>query len=263
VSDRPTAALSALALVLLAAGCDRAATGVDLWRAGRFSDSLAAFRDEADRAGGGASPELLYDRALAAARAGEPDEAESAAGAAAARGGPEFAELRGFLRGNAAYSRAETFEFQADLPAAPPDCLDRAIGEAQAARDAWTRAASDRRGWPAAERNARRAAILLDHLKAKKASGATNAAKVQGGRPRIAEAKPQDRADAPPLPEPPRPQRDSKPPIAAAPGAAEETPLTRADVLKLLDRLDAKEREKLDLRRARRAEQPADVERDW
>jgi len=264
VPDRRKAALTAIVLSLLVAGCDATATGVEHYRAGLYPEALAAFRDAERRAGEDASPELLFDHALAAARSGEPAEVDSAADAAAARGGREFAELRDFLRGNAAYSRAETAEFQADLPMAPPDSIDRAIALATTARDAWTRAAAARGDWPAASRNAQRAEILVAHLRAKKAAGGKGD-RVAGGRgkPRIvAGEKPPESPDAPPLPEPPRPQRDA--PSGTKPAAETPVvPLTRAQVLALLDRLDAKEREKLDLRRARRAEQPADVERDW
>jgi hypothetical protein len=263
VRHRSNAALTAILFVV--AGCDRTAAGVDHYRAGRFPEALAALRDAERRAGDAASPELLYDHALAAVRAGEPAEVDAAADAAAARGGPEFAALREFLRGNAAYSRAETAEFQADLPAAPPDSIDRAIAHAQTARDAWTRAAAARGDWPAANRNVQRAAILIDVLKAKKAAGGKND-RVAGGRGKpkiVAGEKPPENSDAPPMPEPPRPQRDATPDKRTAAAEAPVVPLTRAEVLHLLDRLDAKEREKLDLRRARRAEQPADVERDW
>jgi hypothetical protein len=264
VPDRPKAPLTALALLLCVAGCDRTAAGIERYRAGLYPEALAAFRDAEQRAGDGASPELLYDHALAAVRAGEPAEVDAAADAAAAHGGPEFAALREFLRGNAAYARAETAEFQADLPMAPPDSLDRAIAHATTARDAWTRAAVARGDWPAAQRNVRRAEILIDHLKEKKAAGGKGD-RVAGGRPKpkiVAGEKPPENPDAPPLPEPPRPQRDA-PSATKTAADAPVVPLTRAEVLRLLDRLDAKEREKLDLRRARRAEQPADVEKDW
>jgi hypothetical protein len=263
VPHRPAKALTLLASIVLVAGCDAAAPGVEHWRAGRFPEALAAFRDAETRAKGDASPEVLYDRALAATRAGSPAEVDAAADAAAARGGAEFAELRDFLRGNAAYSRAETSEFQADIPGSPPDSIDRAIVHAESARDAWTRAAAARSGWPAASRNARRAEILVEHLKKKKAAGPTGAKKAPNAKPRLVEGeKPPDDAEAPPMPEPPKPQAGPpQPPVEAS--APPEAALSRAEVLQLLDRLDAKEREKEGVRRARRAAQAADVERDW
>ena len=67
--------------------------GVRAYREGRFREALEKFTEAERNAGDDASAELLYDKALAALRAGELLVAEASAGRAADRGGPELAVL--------------------------------------------------------------------------------------------------------------------------------------------------------------------------
>src|SRR6185436_14262267 len=73
-----------------------------------------------------------------------------------------------FLQGNVAFSRSERSEFEVRELGADRAALDRAIAQAEAARDAWQRAAASRADWPAARRNVERAQqrlVALEELR--------------------------------------------------------------------------------------------------
>jgi hypothetical protein len=237
-----------LPLSLLLAASDPFDTGLLAYREGRFAEALRAFSEAVDAAGEEASPALLYDQALAALRSGALGEAEAAANRAAARGGPDFAARSDFVRANVAFTKCEWTEKQADHPAAPPFALDSAIRYAETARDLWASAAMSRPDWPEARRNVERALLKLEALREKKA-----------------------RAQEPPRKEPEKkPEPRPLPPEPEGPLAEEETSieprledLTAEEVMRLLDKLEEKEQEKLEMRRARRSRQPVEVERDW
>ncbi len=259
--------LLALPLALTLAACDDTRDGAAAFEAGRPKDALAAFAAAAERAGDAASSELLYDVALASLATGDHAAAVTAADLAAARGGDgaEFAALRDFVHGNAAFARAELAEFQVDMPGNSQAALERALTEAKAARDSWQRAASSRESWPAATRNAERAAILLRSLETKKSDLETRSGKP---KPRVILPKPKTpdpapgEPDKPPLPPPPKPGTE-KPPEPPKTGEATPADLTREQVARLLERLAEKEREKTAARKAQRETQPPDVEKDW
>ncbi len=207
-----------------------------------------------DDAGESAAPELLYNRALAALGAGELRAAEIAAEKAAARGGPEFAALRDFLLGNAAFARSVAASAQAAAPEAEPFAFDLAIAHAEAARRFWQRAALSRADWPEARRNVERVLLQLQDLRGRKE---------QAEKERKARAR---------LPEPPPPQADPGPQDPLARGEEEglaplfePQPLDRsADLVeRLRERLARKENEKRALRQAARRERQAGVEKDW
>ena len=107
--------------------------------------------------------------------------------------------------------------------------------------------------WPKARRNCERALRKIRTLRLKKAE---------------AEDKQRRRSDPNPKPRPnPRP-----PPVDPAPGKKiDEDPnakiattrLSPTEVIKLMDRLAEKEREKLEVRRAERKRQATGAKRDW
>jgi hypothetical protein len=198
---------------------------------------------------GGEEPAAaLHNRAVAALQAGDLVAAEIAAEKAAARGGPELEGLRDFVIGNAAFVRCEKEELAAYGPRGAA-ALETAIGHAKQARDSWALAAARRADWPEARRNVERARIKLDLLAKKKD-----------------ELTP---ANPPPKPKPPPPPKDQP-----APRKPEDfTPAPRVDpqldevpaedVVKLLEKLKAKEQDKLRVRRAERQSGRYAVERDW
>jgi hypothetical protein len=228
-------------LLLLLAGCDGTAKGREAYRDGRYEEALLAFD--------GSSPEVFYDRALAALRVGQWDVALEAASEAAARGGPEFAARRDFVRGNVAFARSEEAEAEAARPGADPTARERAQAHAEDAVAAWRSAAMSAPDWPEACRNVERALLRLDRLRERR---------TDGGQPdRPSDPKPGPSPPGEPPPPPPDPGEEEAPP---GPEAKELAP---GDVLRLLERLKEKEREKVALREARRAAPAKGVERDW
>ncbi len=233
-------ALTVLALLL--GGCSD--PGVQAYREGRFRDAHRAFQ----AAGEDASAERLFNRALAALRVGDLSDAEAAAAGAAARGKPEIEALSDFLRGNAAFARCRMAERQASTAAAEPFAFDVAITYARKARRLWQLAAMSRPDWPAARRNVERALLKEEELKRRKADR---------------DEEQRRKTDRPPRPQPkppPTPVPDAEPDPAVDPQLKELAP---EEVLRLLDKLAQKEREKRALRRSQRKARTAGVERDW
>ena len=235
-------------VLLLVAGGDFAA-GVAAYREGRYSEALEAFARAEREAGERPSPELLFDKALAALGAGELDTAEDAAGRAAALGGAEFAALRDFLAGNAAFLRSVDAERETLKPLPPPSAFDVAIAEAETAGRAWQRAALARADWPAARRNVERALLRSEALRQRKAA----AEKDRQTMPKPRDVLASEAEQPNPPPPQPEPEPDREPPVA----------LSREQLLALFEKVDAKEEQRVALRKELREKQRARVERDW
>lgn len=241
-----TATLIGLLLLLLLFGCGGDG-GAEAYREGRFEEAYALLSEEVETEGESASPELLYNHALAALRVGEPRLAQFSADKALGRGGEAFGPRCRFVLGNAAFAQALNAERQADTPEAEPFAFDVAIRYAGIARDSWALAAAIRVGWPEAERNVERALTKLQEL------GEKRAAAEERNKPRTA-----PKPDPLPLPG----GGDQKVTEDGVPEAL-LTRLTEEQVLALIERLGEKEREKLTVRRAHRRERMRDVEKDW
>ena len=244
--------ISLACLALLAAG-DPFDSGLTAYQEGRFKESLDLFRAAEKAAGRAAPTELVYNRALAALRAGELRESETAAQRAAARGGADFMPLCLFLKGNAAFARCELAAAQAETPGAPPFAYDAAISLARTARTAWQRAAMSRPDWPAARRNVERALLkeeALAKLKKARARGETKKMPAKARPHLVPMDKPGAEKERKKVEEAPSPQKE----------AARFSPV---QVKRLLDFLNRKEKEKIDLRRSRRRARQGGVERDW
>lgn len=242
------AALTALLLLALAlAGCDGGGEARRAYEQGRFEEAHDSYGAALAEAGDGASAELLANGALAAIRAGKPGDAESFAERAAARGGPEVAARALFLRGSAAFQRCGTATLQADTVEAEPFAFDVAIAYGEKARDLWGAAAATRPDWPEARRNVERALLELDEIREKK---------------REAERRRARRANPPPKPKPlPAPSGDEEKTEEEKAAEAMNAELGPEQVLALFEKLREKEREKLELRRSRRA--AAGGGKDW
>jgi len=195
-----------------------------------------------------------YNRALAAMRAGEPRIAAAAAERAAALDGGAIRELAIFLRGNAVFAQCLTAERAAGSAAAEPFAFDVAITYGEAALRYWSQAAMLRGDWPSARRNVERALLKIRELRRKKAE---------------AEEKQRRRSDPTPKP---KPQPDPPPVNPDAGKTIEEDPnakvqaskLSPAEIVKLMDRLAAKEKQKLQLRRSERGKRATGAKtRDW
>lgn len=182
--------------------------------------------------------ERAFRETVAALQKGELRKAESAAAKAAAGD---------FLMGNVKFAKCELAERQAEQPGAEPFAFDIAINYAQSAHEAWQRAALSRDDWPAARRNVERALLKIEELKKKR------------------DEKQQDRKKKP-TPQPkPQPQKNpvKQPQPKPAPDKPQRKELSPEEVLRLLDRLAQKEKDKLALRRTEKKKRSAGVERDW
>ncbi len=226
--------------------------GAAAYREGRFGEALQEIGAAEQALGDDAPAELLVNRALAALAAGRANEAEWSIEKAVARGGPAHAPLRDFLRGNAAWARCTIAELQASGPEAEPFAFQVAIGHAEAALGHWQEAARTRHDWPAAARNVERALRKIRELRVQKT--AAERRKAQRPKPEGAEPQPQ---------QPPPPDPDRPPSTEAAELTAQNMALPPELVLRLLQRLDAKEREKNELRRAEQERPGTRAERDW
>ncbi|MBI3820093.1 MAG: hypothetical protein HY286_15475 [Planctomycetes bacterium] len=312
--------LAPLMLASAAAGEDPFETGLKLYKEGKFAEALESFKKaEAESKEG--FPELYYNKAVAAYRAGDDHEAEASAERAAAGGGDDYISARDFLRGNIAFRRAENLEKEAEAPppagpvppslqngaAAPPApdpvaIYTRAIGQAEAARDAWIasatkRAASLASAAPgAAERNVERAILKIEELNRKKEEAEKKQKEQKKddqkkkddnkkddkqkpeSRP---ESRPQDGSESRPESKPSQdqdPQKDKQDPRdpkdnpedqnkdqknedKQKPEEQDPNKLTQAQIQKMLDKLDDKEKQRLNLMKAKA--RVIRVAKDW
>jgi hypothetical protein len=248
--------MNAFLLALLLATGPGFDAGMKAYAEGRHRDAFLAFDGARRDAGDEASPELLYNLALAAVRCGELEQAQAAAEEAATRGGPDFAARREFLLGNIAFARCEESIAEMNQPEALLSALDSAIAHADIAKSSWQRAALARSGWPEARRNVERALLLEGALKRRKEAEARKKAKTPEIRPRL-EPKAEEGDD-----EEEDPGGKGKETEEEATIEAQKTKLSPEEVRLLLDRLVEKEKEKRALRRARKPTK-VPVEKDW
>jgi len=234
----------ALVGLLLLVG-DPPSEGVRAYRDGNFREAFAAFTAAEAAAGDHASPELLYDLAIAALQVRQLRIAEYTAEKLVARGGPDYADIRESLLGNVAWCRAERAAAEGDLPDPDPTAFDRAVRHARSAIGLWQGVAMRRSDLPAARRNIERASTVLAELERKKKA-----------------AEDQRRAKKE---QEPGEVRDS---ATAQPEETEQAPVPQreptATSLELIETQLAKlQREKRALRQSLRQARSANVERDW
>ena len=179
-------------------------------------------------------------------------------------GSEEVAARRDFLEGNAAFARSEEAERAAKQAGADPTTLDFAIVRAEDAVAFWRKAAVTRDDWPEARRNVERGLLLLKRLRA-----------AQAEKNKKPDSKPSEPSDAKPVPPPdakplvPPPPPPPPPPPKSSDGAESPKPeastpdLTPEQVMKLLEVLQEKEKQKLAARRADRRARSLDVDKDW
>jgi tetratricopeptide (TPR) repeat protein len=244
------AALLAVAL-LATRGDDAFDVGRAAYEAGEFDRALATFRAAIAAAGEDPPPELCFDQALCALRAGRLDEAEAAAYVAVLFGGDRYFELCDFLVGNVAFERCTLAERQAEAPLAEPMAWEVALAHADGARARWQAAAIARPDWPQARRNVERALRRIDELRRRKEAAAAENARARSAEPRIEETQaPPDSSTAPEE----RLTEERRP-------APVEVELSAEELAHLPERLLERERAKLELRRSRRSRLQS--EGDW
>ena len=182
---------------------------------------------------GSSDGRTALEAARAHLRAGDLAAAEAAAERAAASD-DALDPWRAFVRGNAAFARSVSLDEEVSRPNADPRARTTALSFAEDALAYWRAAASSRRDWPAARRNAERALIRIDKLR-------------EQGREKRKKAPEQKKEDDP-EPKPARVEMQELPP---------------SQVMALLELLQAKEQQKRKDRRDQRRAASARVERDW
>lgn len=226
---------------------DRFAAAVADYRAGRHAEALAGFAALLAERGDAAAPELLANTALAALRLQRAADAEGPARRLRQHAEAGHRASGAFLLGHAAFQRCLRAEAAAKLQDAEPGAWDAALRAADQAVEQWLAADAERAGWPEAVRNAERAAHKRAELQVQRQAAEQN---------RPAPKQEPDRPVPPPEPTP------DEPPEALEPEMVKDA-LAPAEVARLLDRLQQKDREKRLARQARQAAAATAGERDW
>ncbi|MBL8724742.1 MAG: hypothetical protein JNK49_11885 [Planctomycetes bacterium] len=222
------------------------ALAVAEYQAGRYAEAYAAYAVLGAEANA-PSAEVRLGLALAAVRVQRTGDAEAALRPLLDGGvAPEILAEAQFVSGLAFWQRAERAEAAAQLQDAEPFALASAQRAAAQALGAFCAADRTRGGWPAALRNAERAARLGAALEQLAVRQPPNGARQEPDAP------------PPPEPEPPRPEAPDE-----APPELVQEPLSAAAAAELLLRVQQREREKLQVRRAGQRRAGRAGERDW
>jgi hypothetical protein len=226
--------------------------GLAAYRAARYAEAAANF-ETLTRGPLGDSKELWFAHALAALRAGELETAASATERFAELGGGVEAARAEFLRGCVVQHELQRSLAAANEGAASREATMAALALAQRSREAFvlavTRGGND---WPEARRNAERLELTIADL----------AQRLAANEDVVDEKRTLPREVPIPLPLPAT-ERDDAEPREVEPELAAETPRSDAELLRLLELLERREREKLASRRAAREARSDAVERDW
>lgn len=255
--------LLTLSAALPAQGTVGFAAAEQAYREGRFAEAQRAFAALETQAGAAASPELLFDLALAALANGEIELAEASVERAAARGDQAFAARRDFVLGNIAWARGQAAAALATQVEAEPFAFRPALMHIEAARNSWLRATlasmQDQADRAAARRNVERAMLRLLELQQLRDAAEARRRKESGG----GDARPKLVPDGDDQGE----SGNSRPGTDTATEANELQPLTvelsAAELAAMFERLDSKAQEKRAMRRERKIAQRVSVERDW
>ncbi len=145
-----------------------------------------------------------------------------------------------FLDGNAAYEGSLALDEAA--AAGDREAFNAAVMRAETALAYWQRAAASRADWPQARRNVERALLRLEELREKRRDS---------GKKKKAPKK-KDESET---------KDDEK--MKAPPRRVATKALPKERVLGILDLLEKREQKRRALRMKKRAEQSANVERDW
>jgi len=225
-------------------------SGVRAYQERRFKEAFDAFCLAEKAEGDNASCELLYNKALAAIRAGKPKAAESAAEMVVSRGGEKYIKIRDFIFGDTAYLRCLNVEALADMPESMPALYDHAIHHARTAMSFWKMALMGKPDWPEARRNLERVMLKLNELKKKKEEAEKRKKK---------KIKQPDPKLDPELSDPENPDKIEEE-VKVEPVLDELPPEL---VKRLFDKLNEKEKEKRKMRRELKKQKKYEVEKDW
>ena len=168
------------------------AAGIAAYQQGDFEKAMHLFEAAAD---GYHSVTLQKNLALAALRFGDLESARTATALVASLGNAEDLIWHDFLLGNLAWKRSLRAEVEAHGPVPPAGALERAIAQAEVARDAWQAVLDAESGWPEAQRNLQRVTARLLTLAEELASS------TGGDTPESTKMPSPSEADTPPVSE--------------------------------------------------------------
>lgn len=137
------------------------AAGIIAYQQADFEKAVHLFEESAKRIH---SVPLQKNLALAALRFGDLENARFATALVASLGQTKDLAWHDFLLGNLAWERSLRAEVEAHGPVPPAGAVERAIAQAEVARDAWQSALNAASGWAEAERNLQRASARLQAL---------------------------------------------------------------------------------------------------
>jgi hypothetical protein len=256
--NRPRALLAASLLAVTAFAGDAFLRGERAFGQRDFVAAAAAFAEAIAEAGENAPPEWRYDHALASFAAGKLEDAEASAQRAAAVGSEGLRQQALHLLGCVEWKRAEAAAAMAAQVEAEPFLFDQAIERVSKARACWIDAATGDAPRPESVRNAERALLLLQRLREQKAEK-DRQRKAAGAKQRpmgVPDARDSGNEKAGQGKDGQKDQQDN-------PLAPLQVELTKEQLDRMFEKLEQKDREKLQLRRSLRAQRGGNAERDW
>ncbi len=256
--NRPRALLAACVLAVTVFAGDAFVRGERAFEQRDYAAAAAAFAEAIAEAGDDAPAEWRYDHALAAFAMGALDAAQASADRAAAQGGADLRRRSLHLLGSIEWKRAEAAAAMAAQVEAEPFLFDQAIERVMQARAHWIDAATSEAPRLESIRNAERALLLLQRLREQKAEK-DRQKKAAGAKQRpmgVSDAK--DSGD-----EKVGGDRNGSKDQQDNPLAPLQVELSKEQLDRVFEKLEQKEREKLQLRRSLREQRGGNVERDW
>ena len=223
-----------------------------------YAAAAAAFAEAIAEEGDHAPVEWRYDHALASFAGGSLDAAQASAERAAAHGEGALRSKALHLLGSVEWKRAEAVVAMAMQVEAEPFLFEQAIERTARARALWVDAATGDAPEGESVRNAERALLQLQRLREQKAQKERER-KAAGGEQRpmaVPDAK--EGGDEKPGDAKGRDKDEQDNPLAPL-----RVELTQEQLDSMFEKLEQKDREKLQLRRSLRAQRRGGAERDW
>ncbi len=223
-----------------------------------YAAAAAAFAEAIEQEGDRAPIEWRYDFALASYAAGSLDAALDSASRVAQQADGRLRQEALHLLGSIEWKRAEAIAAMAMQVEAEPFLFDQAIERVARARASWVDAAIGDDAAPESVRNAERALQRLEQLREQKAE------KDRQRKAAGAKQKPMAVPDGKDSGEEKQGgNKDGEKDAQDNPLAPLQQELSREQVDRMFEKLEQRDREKLQLRRSLRAQRSTSAERDW
>ena len=223
-----------------------------------YAAAAAAFAEAIEQEGDRAPIEWRYDHALASFAAGSLDVASDSATRVAQQAEGALRQQALHLLGSIEWKRSEAIAAMAMQVEAEPFLFDQAIERVARARSNWVDAAIGEDAAEESVRNAERALQRLEQLREQKAE------KDRQRKAAGAKQKPMAVPDGKDSGEEKQGgAKDGEKDMQDNPLAPLQQELSREQVDRMFEKLEQRDREKLQLRRSLRAQRSTSAERDW